>query len=791
MKIKDLYDLGFAIHLLQPRSKMPVESGWTKGPRAEWGDIQKKYKKEMNVGTRLGSASRLSNGFLCVIDCDVKSDEVRHRAELDATLGALFGNGINRAPEVLTGRGNGSRHIYIVTNAPVKFKRVAKSADIVKVKMPSSEKPSKRELETLTKDEIESGVRLRAAWEVAVMGEGQQVVLPPSIHPDTGRKYVWSREIDPLVGLPLIDLSNIASAVKVDDKTRESTEFDFVDIELDDVPLLPLDTKNLIRTGDGCSGDRSASLFKAVFGMLRSDMSPAEILSVLTDPTYYLGAVAFEHAKTKNRAIAARWLEKYTLRKCAEEIRADKDFNSEVEVNILGDVEAAHQAGELTGPRDWRDLIERTQDAARRPKNTLKNIELILENMAGPNVFRRDEFLAEEIYGVVPPWNDRKRAGDKIFDADIVAIKFWLAHNFRFEPSSDKIHDALIEIARKNAFHPIREYILGLEWDGVPRIDTWLKDYIGAVEPEPYLSDVSRKTLVAMIARVFNPGCKYDHVLILEGGQGIGKSTMIRHLASDPWFSDTTMNVADKDAVVNMRGTWCFELGELAPMRKAETELLKAFISRPTDKIRMPYGRRTEEFPRQCIFIGTTNADEYLKDETGNRRFWPVHVRQYDFEGLLKVRDQLFAEAKFVYDLGEPLYLENEKAREQASNEQNARQFSDELENDFLEFQARENAKSEGARFDFSRFTMRQLLETGGPFEHLRDDLMTQKRVASVLKKCGFEKKRVRLGREYAIGTETRREDGSPLGYRWTPKNRPPVPPSVPPSPKNGGTAKK
>ncbi len=176
-----------------------------------------------------------------------------------------------------------------------------------------------------------------------------------------------------------------------------------------------------------------------------------------------------------------------------------------------------------------------------------------------------------------------------------------------------------MNIADRNGFHPVRLYLDALKWDGKSRVENFLHTYFKAQGDATYIRAISRKVLCAMIARVYQPGVKFDNILIIEGRQGLGKSTAIKALAGAEWFSDAQINVADKDSVMSLQGHWVMELGEIASMRKADLELLKAYVSRSVDKIRVPYGKRTEAFPRQCIFIGSKNPDgEYLRDPTGN-----------------------------------------------------------------------------------------------------------------------------------------------------------------------------
>ena len=739
-----LYEQGWAIHWLYPESKRPIETGWTKGARKNWNTLERSYRSGMNVGVRLGAPSAVDGGFLGVIDVDVKSADKKHEQQAtNALMGLMLGVGDNGLPIsigqavaktvwVKTGRGNGSAHFYIRTKTPVSPKRLAQSADVVKVKMPSARKASANEQRQLSEKELAEGWRLRPAWEISLMGEGQQVVLPPSIHPDTAKRYEWGTppgETDlAFLQVESTKKEEVSGAKRQD---FEAVEVDLVGSALDDRIV------DLILSGKDCE-DRSAGLFSATIAMVKAGFKDNEILSVLTDNETFLGEAAFDHAQTESRAKAAAWVEKYTLKKARHETEAQYQFDVEVEETVLSDDQALAQEAEVL-ERDWRLKIERTDPrTGGKPKSTVANVKLILQNEVAPELFRHNEFAGSDIYGCRAPWGGEK--GREVRDIDIINIKFWLAERFRFEPSSDKINEAITQIASENKFHPVRDYLDSLEWDGVSRIDTWMRDYLGAEAPEPYLSAISRKVLVAMVARIYEPGKKFDQVLILEGSQGIGKSTSIRALASDKWFSDAHINISDKDAVLSMRAVWLVELGELSGMRKADVDQLKEFISRTNDRIRVPYGRRTESFPRQCVFIGTTNSSEYLKDITGNRRFWPVTVGVCDFDGIRAIRDQLFAEARFAYELGEPLYLEEKTAAVIAVKEQEQRTFVDswaEIIGTFLE------GKPEN--FDTNLFSIHDLFESG-PLQTAREDRANQMRAAEALRVLGYGRKRETAG---------------------------------------------
>jgi putative DNA primase/helicase len=207
----------------------------------------------------------------------------------------------------------------------------------------------------------------------------------------------------------------------------------------------------------------------------------------------------------------------------------------------------------------------------------------------------------------------------------------------------------------------VREYLEKLEWDRVPRIETWLTDVLG-VNASEYSAKVGKRWLISAVARVMRPGCKADSVMILEGGQGAGKSTAMGVLGGE-WFMDTPFALGDKDSFQAIRGKWIVELGELDSFNKAESTKAKQFFSASTDTYRESYGRRTNDVPRQCVFVGTTNQEEYLKDATGNRRYWPVFCNKVDLEQLREIRDQLWAEALFCFEAGDIWWVNKDESK--------------------------------------------------------------------------------------------------------------------------------
>lgn len=682
-EIKPLYDMGFSILWLKPRSKRPVETAWTTGPRHEWGTLEAFFKPGFNAGVRLGEPSKLDSGdFLAVIDCDVKSADPVHVKEMEKALDQL-GFDWTIAPTVRSGRGNGSRHIYVRTREPMSPFRLARSHHVVKVEMPSVTTFSKKEEDALSPDEMSRGVHLRPAWEVSVMGTGQQVVLPPSIHPDTGLRYSWSKPIRSTNDVPVVTLvkpeaAGVLGPLKV---IKNAPEFQVTLVDLVSAKI-PDWVFDIIVSGKGLEKydmDRSAALYAVTLCLINAGFSDLEMMSVLTDPTNELSWVAYEHTKSKDRKRAAQWVYKYTIQKARYSKSAEKAFEDEAEIEEvhLDPGSATQQEEELLG--DWRERLDKNY-ATGNPKPTLRNVVLILENFPSKPIFTFDVFYHAELYASEPPWKDGAGSwtGRSITDSDLARVKNWFGSRFGFEPSTDNIASGIGLVARRNSKHPVQEYIKTLRWDGVKRLDGWLKEYMNAEGPDEYLTSVGRKLLTACIARAMNPGCKWDYVVIFEGKQGIGKSTACSILGG-AWFTDTLGDITNKDVVEAMRGRWIVEIGELAVMRKYEVENLKHFITVRTDVVRKAYARKSEEYPRQCVFIGTTNRQDYLKDETGNRRFWPVKVNQVKFAELLRDRDQLWAEACEAWLDGEELYLRG-KVEEMAKELQAARMEHDEWE---------------------------------------------------------------------------------------------------------------
>ena len=343
----------------------------------------------------------------------------------------------------------------------------------------------------------------------------------------------------------------------------------------------------------------------------------------------------------------------------------------------LAEERAESAKREFSGEDDWRKGLE--LDRQGKVKDTLDNLVLAIRHDEGLQSIafnlHRDGIDAGE--GL--PWKQIKPGWN---DSDFASLKVYLNKGYGvYAPTKTK--DALLAVASERAYHPVKEYLDALpEWDGVKRVDTLLADYLGA-EDSAYTRAVIRKTLAAAVARIYQPGTKFDSVLILNGPQGIGKSTLFARLAG-AWFSDslTLTDMRDKSGPEKLQGYWILELGELAGMKKTDVETVKSFLSRVDDKYRASYGLNVESHPRQCVIVGSTNTESgFLRDITGNRRFWPVRVNgesvkkpwQISGEDVL----QVWAEAKAVYEGGERLYLEGEVAAMAVSQQAEAMETDD------------------------------------------------------------------------------------------------------------------
>lgn len=381
------------------------------------------------------------------------------------------------------------------------------------------------------------------------------------------------------------------------------------------------------------------------------------------------------------------------------------------------------------------------------PRACLGNVVLVLENHpAWQGVLAYDERRGREVFVRPPPWGG---APGPVEDVDATRLATWLTERQRLTVGAEVCAKALDAVARARPVDRVREELEALIWDGVPRLDRWLIDYAGA-EDTPYVRAVSAKFALSAVARAFEPGCKVDTMIILEGAQGIGKSSLLRALAGAAHFADDLPDLSTKDAREYLRGPWIVEVKELQAFDRAEVTRIKAFMDQRTDRFRPAYGIRTIEVPRRCVFAGTTNADTYFRDNTGNRRYWPVTVTRCDVQGIAAARAQLWAEAVARYRAGERWWLDEEQEAV-ASQEQEARLEVDSWEETIaraLEQGVKRRFVLPGAE-PYAIPPRVERVTVGEVLEHVLEIPAGQRRrgeemrVAAVLKKLGWTRRKI------------------------------------------------
>lgn len=325
------------------------------------------------------------------------------------------------------------------------------------------------------------------------------------------------------------------------------------------------------------------------------------------------------------------------------------------------------------------------------PKATLKNLDIMMRHhpmVANLIVF--DTMSNDICFVRKAPWHLPNTAVGEAgllwdWEGDTAGLRLWFVQNTGVDFNKNALVDVIYAVAKQNESHPVQNYLRGLEWDGVERIEKWLIDYCGA-DDTTYVRTVGAKWLCGGVARIMTPGSKFDTMLVLEGVQGQGKSSIGDKLA-DPWFTDNLGDLRNNNqAEENIKGKWIVEVAELHDMDRASVNRVKHFLSQRVDRYREKYARKARDFPRQCIFLGTTNHSTYLRDSTGNRRFWPVVCRFVDAAGISKVRDQLWAEAYARWHRGYTVYIDDPEVLKEAERVQDSKRERDPWEDLMLEY---------------------------------------------------------------------------------------------------------
>lgn len=402
----------------------------------------------------------------------------------------------------------------------------------------------------------------------------------------------------------------------------------------------------------------------------------------------------------------------------------------------------------LSAPSKWRRLLLRTEDGKIKG-SSLRNAVLHLkfhEDFQG--IFAFNEFHQNIMIVRCPPWErddtfEPKRVGD-------VAVTNCAAELEKYGVfiGTDKVFKAIQSTAVDERFHPAREYFNGLKWDGQPRLDKWLTYYLGCEhEDADYLAFVGKKWLTAAVTRVYRPGCKFDHVLVIEGEQGLGKSTALRALATfggdkeESYFTDsvTLSQIENKDTIMKMQGSIIVELSELSGFSKKEDEAIKSWVVAQFDDARLPYAREVTRFDRQFVLAATTNQNDYLKDPTGNRRYWPVLAKSIDMAAIKRDREQLWAEAVHWY--GQTLYLGPTRDEERLANHERAKRMATDSWTDTVMRHVEDLLERRVLNPD-AGFKVSEVMAEMGLSLRDRDD-RAQRRIGTILRMCGLESKSV------------------------------------------------
>jgi predicted P-loop ATPase/phage/plasmid primase-like uncharacterized protein len=384
-----------------------------------------------------------------------------------------------------------------------------------------------------------------------------------------------------------------------------------------------------------------------------------------------------------------------------------------------------------SGAHTWEQDLARSDKGRLLP--TLGNVHLILSNhKAWQGVIEQDDFGGRVMKRKAPPFP--QGVTGEWTDMDDQRTVLWLSQRYGLDTRTDVVMNAVLLVADATHFHDVREYLEGLKWDGVPRVRAMPSTYLRVADSD-YVRLAFMKWMIAAVARVMEPGCKVDNVLILEGKQGHRKSTALKVLAGAPWFTDTPIQIGNKDTYAVLAGKWVIELAELDSLNKADSSAVKSFFATAVDRFRNFYGKRATDVPRQCVFAGSVNFDTYLKDESGNRRYWPLRVGGLvDIDGIVAVRDQLWAEAVHLYRSGVVWHVE-EHERPLFEIEQAERYEGDVYEDKIakaLEF--------------VSRTTMEEILADILKLDTSKWTLAEQRRIGKALKSLGWVRKRESTG---------------------------------------------
>jgi len=552
-----------------------------------------------------------------------------------------------------------------------------------------------------------------------ILSTGKQTMAPPSLHPETGEEVQWASEA-PIMTL---DKSELLRRVGIEAFLMAVRQF---------------------WPPQGSRNEAAMALARVLLEALEThhpdDAERIELVDALVLAAAMAGGDGEDSRDGKARAAAT--LEK--MRTGAETTGLPKliellGLPREVERKFrqwLGIASIGGQYAPTVGSPNYRIY------GSSGPLAVLANALVGLETL-WPLALGYDEMLCAPVL-LQSLTGENGFEVRPLTDIDVGLMQKELQYQGLKALGKDVMHQAADIHAYHHRFHPVQDYLNSLVWDGTPRLSKLFSTYFGAEDkPNPkaneltYVAAVSRMFMIAMVARIFQPGCKADYMIVLEGEQGILKSKACAALAGS-WFSDNLPDVSEKDASQHLRGKWLIEVAEMHAMTKVETSLLKSFITRTHERYRPSYGRKEVIEPRQCVFMGTTNKDTYLRDETGGRRFWPIKSGEIKIEDLIKDRDQLFAEAVKAYKAGEHWWPDKKFEKEHIKPEQDARYEADAWEEAIQNYLKGHTDDIGNIRPPHPRVTISDVAQNALRFETTRIGTHDQRRIAAVLTNLGY-----------------------------------------------------
>ncbi len=725
-------DAGFAIHWLRPRTKKPVENRWSSIAPPSFEQLRATFTPDLNVGVRLGEPSRLIDGtYLHALDIDIRVPQLA--AEAWSKLKELLpGVDTDALPTVKSGSGGASRHKYFTCEQAYRSRKIAVSegkhrgADgkwhydweieifgtDKQVAMPPSIHPETGEPYTWERP-----------FDLSFLELGVSPVIPAArletltvAHTET---YGFETR-EPLTYKP----GQLEAELDLLDVARIDDYHDWVTLgqalhhqfgggqEGFDLWIKhsqrseKFDAREMPRKWRSFGRNRRAPVTMASVRAWVIDQRKSEITDMLlAGPDLdELPGTAFDDDDEKSDLDDLAAL----IGGDDTPAAADETADGCTEDDIKATLAALDGGDDDDEPRnhDWVSLLDFNDEGGLRP--TLHNVELVLKNDPRfKGVPQLNDFTHETVQRTEPGQIFRPKRAAKPYKQlegrmwqvrDTVNGDLWsddrdfsirsvieapkTQGGYAMKVSDRDLKSAIVLAADNTPFHPIKEYLEGVEWDGEARAERLFIDYLGSPD-NSYYRDIARLMLIAAVARIYEPGHKFDFAVIIEGLQGKRKSTFIQALGRH-WFAELDGDFHDQKQMVElMQGAWIMEIPELSGFNRGDVRSIKAFISRQKDRVRLAYARRAGEYPRQCIFIGSTNDREYLKDDTGGRRFWPVvcAVEEIDIDGLEADIDQVWAEAVALYREMRagtaskilPLYLTDPLSRMIASNLQESR----------------------------------------------------------------------------------------------------------------------